>query len=53
MAALHHFPYAENHLGALALGNLLCAIIMRNELFLRILYLIAIYGLRSVSSSRA
>ncbi|KAM3083082.1 hypothetical protein ACMFMG_003750 [Clarireedia jacksonii] len=48
MAALHHFPYAENHLGALALGNLLCAIIMRNELFLRILYLIAIYGLRSL-----
>ncbi|PQE33403.1 hypothetical protein CJF32_00006701 [Rutstroemia sp. NJR-2017a WRK4] len=47
MAALHHFPYAENHLGALALGNLLCAVIMRNELFLRILYLIAIYGLRS------
>ncbi|KAK1763819.1 hypothetical protein QBC33DRAFT_498602 [Phialemonium atrogriseum] len=47
MAALNRFPYAENHLGALVLGNLLCAILMRNELFLRILYFIAIYGLRS------
>jgi len=48
MAALGRFPYAENHLGALVLGNLLCAILMRNELFLRLLYMIAIYGLRSV-----
>lgn len=48
MAALGRFPYAENHLGALVLGNLLCAILMRNELFLRFLYMIAIYGLRSV-----
>ena len=48
LAALDRFPYAENHLGALVLGNLLCAILMRNELFLRILYMIAIYGLRSV-----
>jgi hypothetical protein len=48
MAAAGHFPYAENHLGALVLGNLLFAILMRNELFLRILYTIAIYGLRSV-----
>ncbi|PKS08485.1 hypothetical protein jhhlp_004868 [Lomentospora prolificans] len=47
MAALGKFKYAENHLGALVLGNLLCAILMRNELFLRILYTIAIYGLRS------
>jgi len=50
-AALGRFPYAENHLGALVLGNLLCAILMRNELFLRFLYLISIYGLRSVSFS--
>lgn len=49
MAALGRFHYAENHLGALVLGNLLCAILMRNELFLRFLYLISIYGLRSVS----
>jgi hypothetical protein len=48
MTALGRFPYAENHLGALVLGNLLCAILMRNELFLRFLYTIAIYGLRSV-----
>lgn len=48
MTALGRFPYAENHLGALVLGNLLSAILMRNELFLRILYTIAIYSLRSV-----
>ena len=48
MTALGRFPYAGNHLGALVLGNLLCAILMRNELFLRFLYTIAIYGLRSV-----
>jgi hypothetical protein len=47
MAALDRFPYAEKHLGALVLGNLLSAILMRNELFLRFLYTIAIYGLRS------
>lgn len=49
MAALNRFPYAEKHLGALVLGNLLCAILMRNELFLRFLYLIFIHGLRGVS----
>jgi len=48
MASLGRFSYAENHLGALVLGNLLCAILMRNELFLRVLYMIFIYGLRSV-----
>ena len=48
LAALGMFPYAENHLGALVLGNLLCAILMRNELFLRILYTVSIYSLRSV-----
>ena len=49
MAALGRFPYAENHMGALVLGNLLCAILMRNELWMRFLYMISIYGLRSVS----
>jgi hypothetical protein len=49
MAALGRFPYAENHLGALVLGNLLMAVLMRNELFLRVLYIVSIYGLRSVS----
>ena len=48
LAALGRFPYAEDHLGALVLGNLLCAILMRNELFLRILYTVSIYSLRSV-----
>ena len=48
MAALGRFDYAENHIGALVLGNLLFAVLMRNELFLRVLYMIAIYGLRSV-----
>jgi hypothetical protein len=50
MAALGRFPYAETHLGALVLGNLLLAILMRNELWMRFLYLVAIYGLRSVRS---
>lgn len=49
MTAVGRFPYAKNHLGSLVLGNLLFAIMMRNELFLRFLYFIAIYGLRSVS----
>jgi hypothetical protein len=47
LAAVGHFEYAENHLGALVLGNLLFAVLMRNELFLRILYTIFIYSLRS------
>lgn len=47
LAACDKFPYAENHLGALVLGNLLTAILMRNELFLRVLYIVAIYGLKS------
>jgi hypothetical protein len=51
MAALGHFKYAENHTGALVLGNLLLAIMMRNELWMRFLYLVAIYGLRSVRTS--
>jgi hypothetical protein len=48
LTALGRWPYAENHLGALVLGNLLCAIMFRNELWMRFLYLVAIYGLRSV-----
>lgn len=48
MAAMGRFRYADNHLGALVLGNLLAAILMRNELFLRVLYSLSIYGLRSV-----
>lgn len=45
LAACGRFHYAENHLGALVLGNLLCAILMRNELWMRFLYMVAIYGL--------
>jgi hypothetical protein len=48
LAALGRFPYAENHLGAIVLGNLLTAILFRNELWMRFLYIVAIYGLRSV-----
>jgi len=50
LAAIGRFPYAEGHIGALVLGNLLCAILMRNELWMRFLYMVAIYGLRSVRS---
>ena len=38
LAETGHFPYAINHLGSLLLGNLLFAILMRNEIFGRILY---------------
>ncbi|KAH6649464.1 hypothetical protein F5144DRAFT_634978 [Chaetomium tenue] len=47
LAAADKWDYARDHLGALVLGNLLMAVLMRNELFLRFLYLISIYGLRS------
>ncbi|ORX98370.1 hypothetical protein BCR34DRAFT_640930 [Clohesyomyces aquaticus] len=49
LAAIGRFPYADNHMGALVLGNLLCAILFRNELWMRFLYLVFIYGLRGVS----
>jgi hypothetical protein len=39
LAASGHFPYAEKYTGAMALGNLNFAILMRNELFGRLLYL--------------
>ncbi|KAF2030896.1 hypothetical protein EK21DRAFT_111563 [Setomelanomma holmii] len=45
MTALGRFSYGENHLGALVLGNLLCAILFRNELWMRFLYIVFIYGL--------
>lgn len=49
LADRKRFKYAENHMGALVLGNLLCAILFRNELFMRFLYSVFIYGLRGVS----
>lgn len=47
-AGLGHFAYAVQNSGAMVLGNLLFAVLVRNELFLRFLYLVTIYGLRSV-----
>lgn len=49
MAALDRFDYAKNHLGAIVLGNLLTAVLMRNELFIRSLYTVFIYAFRGVS----
>ncbi|KFA71459.1 hypothetical protein S40288_08015 [Stachybotrys chartarum IBT 40288] len=46
-AGTGNWDYAVDHLGALVLGNLLFAVLMRNELLLRVLYTILIYGLRS------
>jgi hypothetical protein len=48
MAVLGRFPYAEKQAGGLVLGNILTAVLMRNEVFMRILYAVAIYGLRGV-----
>ncbi|KAF4987796.1 hypothetical protein FDECE_15289 [Fusarium decemcellulare] len=47
LAAAGKFHYARHNLGAMVLGNLLFAILMRNELFFRLLYMVAIYGLGS------
>ena len=38
LAASGHWPYAVEFSGAMVLGNLLFAILMRNEVFGRILY---------------
>lgn len=38
VACIHHFPYAEHHGAALALGNIVSAVACRNELFLRYLF---------------
>ena len=35
VACTHHFPYAEQHGAALALGNILAAVFCRNEFFNR------------------
>jgi hypothetical protein len=40
LAASGHFPYAVKYNGAWILGNLCFAILMRNEVFGRILYLV-------------
>lgn len=41
LAAIGRFPYADYHAGAFVLGNLVAAVLFRNELFLRFLYLVA------------
>jgi hypothetical protein len=40
LAASGHWPYAVKYTGAMVLGNLCFAILMRNEVFGRMLYLI-------------
>lgn len=39
LAASGHFPYAVKYSGAMVVGNLNFAILMRNEIFGRLLYL--------------
>ncbi|KAG8998011.1 hypothetical protein FRB94_010781 [Tulasnella sp. JGI-2019a] len=41
LAALNRFPYARANNGAFILGNLMTAVLMRNEMFGRLLYLTA------------
>lgn len=40
LASIGKFPYALKYMGSLVLGNLLAAILVRNELFLRVLYFV-------------
>ena len=42
VACIHHFPYAEHHGAALALGNIVSAVACRNELFLRYLFWVVV-----------
>ena len=42
VAACHHFPYAERHVAAAALGNILAAVACRNEFFLRYLFWVVV-----------
>ena len=41
-ACTHHFPYADTHFAALALGNILAAVACRNEFFLRYLFWVVV-----------
>ncbi|KAF5251095.1 hypothetical protein FANTH_3857 [Fusarium anthophilum] len=52
-AGLGHFSYAVNNSGAMVLGNLLFAVLVRNELFIRLLYTLTICTLRNVLGSFA
>jgi hypothetical protein len=40
VAGLGHFPYAHSNTGGIVIGNILAGVIVRNELFGRLLYLI-------------
>ncbi|KAH7338408.1 hypothetical protein B0J17DRAFT_768525 [Rhizoctonia solani] len=40
-AGLGHFPYAHDNTGGIVIGNILAGVVVRNELFGRLLYLIA------------
>ncbi|KAJ3536261.1 hypothetical protein NM688_g6862 [Phlebia brevispora] len=42
VACTHHFPYADKHFAALALGNILAAVACRNEFFLRYLFWVVV-----------
>jgi len=52
LAALNVWVYARKYTGALVLGNLFTAILIRNELFGRILYLILNTIFAKVSCTR-
>ena len=52
-ASPHHFPYAEHHGAALALGNITGAVAFRNELFLRYLFWVIVKIFQKVPSSHA
>lgn len=42
VACTRHFPYADKHYAALALGNILAAVACRNEFFLRYLFWVVV-----------
>ena len=52
VACLHHFPYAEKHGAALALGNITAAVAFRNELFLRYLFWVIVKIFQKVRTLR-
>jgi hypothetical protein len=38
-AGTGHFPYVHHHTGGIVIGNILVGVLVRNELFGRLLYL--------------
>lgn len=51
VACTHHFPYAEHHGAALALGNIMSAVACRNEFFLRYLFWVVVKVFQKVRSA--